>query len=76
MLLGKTIKSQMITQFEHIQFKKKKKRKLRWVNLLLSKKVDWKQSRQLNLFSALLLFDVVELVFESESMEDIKVITV
>lgn len=44
--------------------------------MLLSKKVDWKQSRQLNLFSALLLFDVVELVFESESMEDIKVITV
>lgn len=46
--------------------------------MLLSKKKkkkDWKQSRQLNLLSALLLCDV-ELVFESRSVEDIKVITV
>lgn len=32
---------------------------------------DWKQSRQLNLLSALLLCDGVELVFESKSVEDI-----
>lgn len=44
--------------------------------LLSKKKEDWKQSRQLNLLSALLLCDVVELVFESGSVEDIKVITV